>query len=88
MSNPYLLKQARLALAMDNPRLAIEELQKITPPSNAARLPILLDDANLKIALAQAYLQEASERGIGVCTGGTRDRATFAIAFVLSAFGS
>jgi serine/threonine protein kinase len=58
MSNPYLLKQARLALAMGNPQLAIEELQKITPPSNAARLPILLDDAELKIALAQAYLQE------------------------------
>jgi eukaryotic-like serine/threonine-protein kinase len=56
--NQFLLSQARLSLAVRNPEVAVETLKRIALPSNARQLPLLLDDINAKIQLAQAYLQQ------------------------------
>jgi serine/threonine-protein kinase len=53
--NPFVLAEARLALARGDAQAAIDGAHQIRAPADAPRRPLLLDDLGARIVLAQAY---------------------------------
>ena len=43
---------------MNDPALALARLKEVALPTNAAHLPLLLDDINAKVLTAEAYIQQ------------------------------
>jgi serine/threonine-protein kinase len=55
-NNRFLLDQARLDLALQEPARAIERLQRVVPPLGAATLPLRTEETERDALLARAYL--------------------------------
>jgi serine/threonine-protein kinase len=56
-SNRFVLDEARLDVAMREPARAIERLQRVVAPQNAAALPLRNDEVERDILLSRAHMQ-------------------------------
>ena len=56
--NLYILRQARLEIAMNKPTEALATLSHVGKPKYAEHLPLLLDELNAKTLMAAAYVEQ------------------------------
>ena len=67
--NLYLLRQARLEIAMNKPAEALATLGRVGAPTYAAHLPLPLDELNAKTLMAAAYVEQGKDTDAAAVAG-------------------